>query len=76
MIQRKQFDTSGKSPALIHHHAICKTLTVLPDNGLLGAIAGQCLSLKFDSLFLMGPAKARFPADNVCHFQKLYPPVL
>ena len=25
----KHFDTSGKSPALFHHHAICKTPMVL-----------------------------------------------
>jgi hypothetical protein len=24
-IPRKHFDTSGKSAALLHHHAICKT---------------------------------------------------
>jgi hypothetical protein len=37
----KTFDTSGKSAALIHHHAICKTPMALPDNGLFGAIAGR-----------------------------------
>jgi hypothetical protein len=37
----KTFDTSGKSAALIHHHAICKTPMALPDNGLFGAIAGK-----------------------------------
>src|SRR6267143_3219987 len=36
---RKHFDTSGKSVALFHHRAICKTPVVLPDNGLFGAIA-------------------------------------
>jgi hypothetical protein len=38
---RKHFDTSGKSAALFHHHAICKTPTALPNNGLFGAIAGK-----------------------------------
>src|SRR6266853_5275052 len=37
----KTFDTSGKSPALFKHRAICKTPMALPDNGLFGAIAGQ-----------------------------------
>jgi hypothetical protein len=37
----KTFDTSGKSPALFHHHAICKTPMALPGNGLFGAIAGK-----------------------------------
>src|ERR1700681_1386725 len=37
----KTFDTSGKSAALIHHHAICKMPMALPDNGLFGAIAGK-----------------------------------
>jgi len=32
---RKHFDTSGKSAALLHHRAICKTPMALPDNGLL-----------------------------------------
>jgi hypothetical protein len=41
VIRRKHFDTSGKSPAVLYHHAICKTPMVLPDNGLFGAIAGQ-----------------------------------
>jgi hypothetical protein len=40
-IPRKHFDTSGKSAALLHHHAICKTPMDLPDNGLFGAIAGK-----------------------------------
>jgi hypothetical protein len=39
--RRKQFDTSGKSAALFHHRAICKTPMDLPDNGLFGAIAGE-----------------------------------
>jgi len=38
---RKHFDTSGKSAALFHHRAICKTPMALPDNGLFGAIAGK-----------------------------------
>ena len=38
---RKHFDTSGKSAALFHHRAICKTLMALPDNGLFGATAGK-----------------------------------
>ncbi len=37
----KMFDTSGKSAALLHHHAICKLPMALPDNGRFGAIAGQ-----------------------------------
>src|ERR1700687_726874 len=37
----KTFDTSGKSAALIHHHAICKTPMALPSNRLFGAIAGK-----------------------------------
>jgi hypothetical protein len=32
---RKHFDTSGKSAALFHHRAICKTPMALPGNGLL-----------------------------------------
>jgi hypothetical protein len=43
-IQRKHFDTSGKSPALFYHHAICKTPVVEPDNGLFGAISEKILS--------------------------------
>src|SRR5260221_8346111 len=38
---RKHFDTSGKSAALFHHQAICKTPMALPNNGLFGAIAGK-----------------------------------
>jgi hypothetical protein len=38
---RKHFDTSGKSAALFHHHAICKTPVALSNNGLFGAIAGK-----------------------------------
>jgi hypothetical protein len=38
---RKHFDTSGKSAALFHHHAISKTPMALPNNGLFGAIAGK-----------------------------------
>jgi hypothetical protein len=30
----KTFDTSGKSEALIHHHAICKTAMALPTGWL------------------------------------------
>jgi hypothetical protein len=41
---RKHFDTSGKSGALFHHRAICKTPMALPDNGLFGAIAGKILT--------------------------------
>jgi hypothetical protein len=37
----KTFDTSGKSAALLHHHAICKTPTALLNNGRFGAIAGK-----------------------------------
>src|ERR1700682_2537636 len=43
-ILRKHFDTSGKSGALFHHRAICKTPMALPDNGLFGAIAGKILA--------------------------------
>jgi hypothetical protein len=43
-ILRKHFDTSGKSGALFHHRAICKTPMALPDNGLFGAIAGKILT--------------------------------
>jgi hypothetical protein len=42
--RRKHFDTSGKSGALFHHRAICKTPMALPDNGLFGAIAGKILT--------------------------------
>src|SRR5712691_9445999 len=38
---RKHFDTSGKSAALFHHRAICKTPMALSDNGFFGAIAGK-----------------------------------
>jgi hypothetical protein len=38
---RKYFDTSGKSAALFHHHAICKTPMAVPYKGLFGAIAGK-----------------------------------
>src|SRR3984893_14798028 len=37
----KTFDTSGKSAALFHYHAICKTPMDLPNNGRFGAIAGE-----------------------------------
>src|ERR1700682_4732684 len=37
----KTFDTSGKSAALFHHHAICKTPMALPNSGRFGAIAGK-----------------------------------
>jgi hypothetical protein len=37
----KMFDTSGKSAALLHHHAIRKVPMALPGNGRFGAIAGQ-----------------------------------
>jgi hypothetical protein len=40
---RKHFDTSGKSGALFHYRAICKTPMALPDNGLFGATAGKSL---------------------------------
>jgi hypothetical protein len=40
-IPKKHFDTSGKSPALVHLRAICKTSMALPNNGLFGAIAGK-----------------------------------
>jgi hypothetical protein len=40
-IPRKHFDTSGKSAALFHRRAICKTPMALPDNGLFGVIAGK-----------------------------------
>jgi hypothetical protein len=36
----KTFDTSGKSPALFHHRAICKTAHG-PAHRALGAITGQ-----------------------------------
>jgi len=39
--RKKHFDTSGKSPALVHLRAICQTPTALPDNGRFGAIAGK-----------------------------------
>jgi hypothetical protein len=35
----KHFDTSGKSLAPFHPHAICRMPMVLPDNGLFDAIA-------------------------------------
>src|SRR5712675_213721 len=34
---RKHFDTSGKSAALFHHRAICKTPIALPKNRRFGA---------------------------------------
>jgi hypothetical protein len=40
-IPRKHFDASGKSAALFHHRAICKTPMALPDTGFFGAIAGK-----------------------------------
>jgi hypothetical protein len=36
---KKHFDTSGKSGALFHHRAICKTPMALLSSGLFGAIA-------------------------------------
>jgi hypothetical protein len=39
--RKKHFDTSGKSPALLHHHAISKTPMALPTNRPFGAIAGK-----------------------------------
>jgi hypothetical protein len=38
---RKHFDTSGKSPAQWHHHAICRSPIALPNNGRFGAMAGR-----------------------------------
>jgi hypothetical protein len=38
---RKHFDTSGKSAALFHRHAICKTAHGPALQGLFGAIAGK-----------------------------------
>src|SRR5713226_10476051 len=57
----KMFYTSGKSAALLHHHAICKLPMALPDNGRFGAIAGQ---KSFRQLKLTGsPQKGeRFPS--------------
>jgi hypothetical protein len=40
-IPRKHFDTSGKSGALIHRRAICKTSMALLGDGLYGTIAGK-----------------------------------
>jgi hypothetical protein len=40
-ISQKHFDTSGKSPAQLHHRAICKTPTAPPGTGLVGAMAGK-----------------------------------
>jgi hypothetical protein len=40
-IPRKHSDTSGKSAALFHRRAICKTLMALLSNGLFGAIADK-----------------------------------
>ena len=35
-IPRKHFDTSGKSPARLHHPGICRTPMTLADTGLFG----------------------------------------
>jgi hypothetical protein len=40
----KHFDTSGKSGALFHHRAICKTPIALPNSERFGAIAGKILT--------------------------------
>jgi hypothetical protein len=40
LFPRKHFDTSGKSAALLHHRAICKTAHGAPYRAL-GAITGQ-----------------------------------
>jgi hypothetical protein len=38
---RKHFDTSGKSAALFHHRAICKTPMDCPTTGSSSTIAGK-----------------------------------
>jgi hypothetical protein len=50
----KTFDTSGKSGALVHHHAICKMPMALPD-GHFGAIADK----KSLPAIEVAPARAR-----------------
>jgi hypothetical protein len=59
---RKHFDTSGKSAALFHHRAICKTPMALPDNGLFGAIAGK------KSLPTIEVAPARHSEGSPAHY--------
>jgi hypothetical protein len=51
----KTFDTSGKSGALFHHRAICKTPMALSNNGRFGAIAGK----KPFPTIEVAPARAR-----------------
>src|SRR5882724_13019643 len=58
---RKHFDTSGKSAALFHHRAICKTLMALPDNGLFGAIAGKKSLPPIKVAPALATAKGRLP---------------
>src|SRR5712664_1589949 len=59
----KTFDTSGKSEALYHHNAICKTPIALPNNGRFGAIAGktsfQKLKLHWLATAKGSPARCR-----------------
>jgi hypothetical protein len=38
--RKKQFDTSGKSAALIYHHAICRT-PAPPDSGRFRVVADK-----------------------------------
>jgi hypothetical protein len=52
-IPRKHFDTSGKSAALFHRRAICKTPMALSDNGFFGATAGK----KFLPTIEVAPAR-------------------
>jgi hypothetical protein len=40
-ISQKHFDTSGKSPAQLHHHAIRKMPIALPGSRRFGAMTGQ-----------------------------------
>src|SRR3981081_2731160 len=37
----KNIDTSGKSAALVHHRAICRTSIALPSNGLFGPASDE-----------------------------------
>ncbi len=60
-IPRKHFDTSGKSPALIHHRAIIRPMT-LPGSRLFGAIAGRHPELTIE----VAPARHREGSLSRC----------
>jgi hypothetical protein len=68
-IPKKHFDTSGKSPAQLHSHTICKTPIALPGNGPFGAIAGKksFQQLKLRPLAAANDRLRRCHTARACH---------